>query len=499
MSSERIKKEDIIGYVIGESDIQQTTILLKQKNIVIGQYIILEYLDKKVLGLIIAVNTGSPVFNNVYDIKMIEDIIEVDKDLLIYTKAKVKLLYDLNNLTLPDQPPLPLAPVRLATDRELERFSAIGNIRLGKLIGTNAEVRINGNALFRHLAILASTGAGKSNTVAILSSRIAELGGTMLIFDYHDEYYDSDIKKLNQIQPQINPLHLTVSEFAKFINIDSQAHIQYRLFRKAFKNCKDKIREELGSGRISIELLNNGGFLEKFEESLEEVLEKERSDNSKRADEVTDKIEDFMDRYDSVINFAVSDVTERIRKGMVNVVDTGSLVDEQITDTIISHYLRRILQGRKDNKRNGKGGLEFPIITVIEEAHVFLSKNERTLTKTWASAIAREGRKFGVGLIIVSQRPKGIDENILSQMTNKIILRIVEPSDQRYVIDASDNLGEDIANSLPSLNVGEALLIGNLAKIPLMIKIDKFEGKLGGSDPDMFKPNDFSNIEGWEV
>ncbi|TRM86120.1 hypothetical protein DJ521_06255, partial [Sulfolobus sp. E3] len=126
-------------------------------------------------------------------------------------------------------------------------------------------------------------------------------------------------------------------------------------------------------------------------------------------------------------------------------------------------------------------------ISVIEEAHVFLSKNENTLTKYWASRIAREGRKFGVGLVIVSQRPKGLDDNILSQMTNKIILKIVEPNDKKYILESSDNLSEDLVEQLSSLDVGEAIIIGKIVKLPAIVKIDKFEGKLLGADPDMLK------------
>ncbi|MEM0374519.1 MAG: ATP-binding protein, partial [Sulfolobales archaeon] len=120
-----------------------------------------------------------------------------------------------------------------------------------------------------------------------------------------------------------------------------------------------------------------------------------------------------------------------------------------------------------------------------EEAHIFLSKNDNTLTKYWASRIAREGRKFGIGLVVVSQRPKGLDENILSQMTNKIILKIVEPTDKKYILESSDNLTEDLVEQLSSLDVGEAIIIGKIVKLPAIVKIDKFEGKLLGTDPDM--------------
>jgi len=502
--------EDVIGYVIGESSVQQITLLLKQK-LRVGQYVVLESPESKILGLITSIIKGSPLFDNdTHDIQLVEQFNNV-ANIPIYTKAKVKILCDLDNLSQPDQPPSPLTPARLATDNELRKFSANGDIMIGKLIGTNVEVKIDVNALFRHLAILASTGAGKSNTIAVISSRLAEIGGTVLIFDYHTEYRYSDIRKIHIIDPFINPLKLSVSEFARLINIRrTSAYVQYRLLRKSLERFKAKVN----SGEINKVEINNDKniFNKKFEEIVREVAKSEHSgttneddegdadysgkgkgnsNNKKSADEVIDKVQEFVDSYSDIINFLANSVVENIRKGMVNIVDIGSLADESASDAVISHYLRTILQSRKDHKNGKNGALEFPIFTVIEEAHVFLSKNEDTLTKHWASKIAREGRKFGVGLIIVSQRPKGLDENILSQMINKIILKIVEPSDQRYVLESSDNLSEDLISSLSSLDVGESLIVGNLTRIPLMVKIDKFNGKLGGGDPVMFKKEDY--------
>ncbi len=136
-----------------------------------------------------------------------------------------------------------------------------------------------------------------------------------------------------------------------------------------------------------------------------------------------------MDRFGGTINLTVPDITSRIKPASVNVVDISHM-DEEAMDAVVSHYLRRLLDSRKEFRHRGTG-LGFPVVAVIEESHVFISKNQDTLTKYYASKIAREGRKFGVSMVIVSQRPKGLDETILSQMTNKIILRMVEPTDKK--------------------------------------------------------------------
>ena len=73
------------------------------------------------------------------------------------------------------------------------------------------------------------------------------------------------------------------------------------------------------------------------------------------------------------------------------------------------------------------------MLVAIEEAHVFIPKDEDTDTKYFASKVAREGRKFGLGLVIVSQRPRGIDANILSQMGSLAVMRMIQQDDQMHV------------------------------------------------------------------
>ncbi|TRM99596.1 hypothetical protein DJ527_08405 [Sulfolobus sp. F1] len=474
----------IIGYVIGSATTQEAS-MLAEKPVRLGNYVMLEYDNVKVLGLITFVTRGSSMLDeNMNDIEIVQKLKDYNDNIPFFIKAKIKLLCDLNkNCLMPDIPPSAGTPVREAEEEELKSIYSDGNIRIGTLVGTSVSVRLNINSLSRHLAILAATGAGKSNTVAVLSQRISELGGSVIIFDYHGEYYDSDMKNLNNIEPRLNPLYLTPREFATLLEVRENATIQFRILRRAFNKFKQEISNKIKEGQVSLSKLNQE-FLEIMESYIQNEGKGEKRENP--ADELLNKLEEFVDRYNGVIDLSASDVIEKIKRSRVNVVNLTQL-DEDSMDAVVSHYLRRILDSRKEFARKRSSGLKFLIISVIEEAHVFLSKNENTLTKYWASRIAREGRKFGVGLVIVSQRPKGLDDNILSQMTNKIILKIVEPNDKKYILESSDNLSEDLVEQLSSLDVGEAIIIGKIVKLPAIVKIDKFEGKLLGADPDMLK------------
>jgi DNA helicase HerA-like ATPase len=127
---------------------------------------------------------------------------------------------------------------------------------------------------------------------------------------------------------------------------------------------------------------------------------------------------------------------------------------------------------------------------VLEGAHILASSTLNTRSRYWISRIAREGRKFGLGLCLVTQRPKALDSNALSQANNMIILRLVEPGDQRHVQQASESLSSDLVEQLPSLNVGEALVMGKMIPVPALVKIKLAKAKKSG--------NDISAVEEWK-
>ena len=135
--------------------------------------------------------------------------------------------------------------------------------------------------------------------------------------------------------------------------------------------------------------------------------------------------------------------------------------------------------------------LDFPVFFIIEEAHILAPNKRDSTSKYWIQRIAREGRKFGLGLCLVSQSPKSVDAETLSQANNMIILRLVEPKDQRHVQTASESLSEDLVKQLPSLNIGEALVLGLMTKVPTLVKINEFKGRQRGGDLNI--------IEQWQT
>ena len=131
------------------------------------------------------------------------------------------------------------------------------------------------------------------------------------------------------------------------------------------------------------------------------------------------------------------------------------------------------------------GGRNQPLLIVLEEAHLFLREGGETPAHTAIARIAREGRKYGVGLMLVSQRPSDLDSAVLSQCGTVISLRLTNTVDRSKVASAfPDDLGGLVA-LLPALRTGEGLFVGESLEIPSRIRVRRARNKPVGGDPPL--------------
>lgn len=138
---------------------------------------------------------------------------------------------------------------------------------------------------------------------------------------------------------------------------------------------------------------------------------------------------------------------------------------------LIGGILNIIYEGLFWGRELPEGGRKRPQLIVMEEAHRYLGKDDDSPAKAIVQRIAKEGRKFGVGAMIVSQRPSEIDETILSQCGTFFALRLTNNNDRSKVQAAlPDNLS-GIVDSLPVLRTGEAIIIGEAARLPIRCRM----------------------------
>ena len=470
----------VVGICVGETSLSEVT-FISDKMPKVGEYVTIEYDGKKVLGMIENLIRGNDALNvDINDFKAIQKIsrIGVEDN---YVRGKVKILGDVNdNLKLPRTPVLPGTEIQLADSEVLEEIFKVRNpIKLGCLVNQrDVDVNVDANPILsRHLAILAMTGAGKSNTVSVLIDQLLGYNVPVFVFDMHGEYKDAEFPngQVNVIKPKINPLYMTFYEIKKLVNIPSNGFIQERHFRRAFKEAKKMIEDSVSQENNFLQLIYN---------ILERDSQEEGSD--RQIVDVMNKIDDSMDKYSNLFDQYTGNILTSIKKAHANVLDL-SQVDESVASVLVSHILRNSLQRSKKaaNEGNMEKLLDSSVFFILEEAHILAPNKRDSDSKRWIQRVAREGRKFGLGLCLVSQSPKTVDHDALSQMNNMIILRLVEPEDQRHVQSASESLSQDLINQLPSLNVGEAIVLGLMTRVPTLVKIDEFKGRRHGDDMDI--------------
>ncbi|TCB56857.1 ATP-binding protein [Acinetobacter terrestris] len=434
-------------------------------------------------------------------------------------------------------------------------------------LSTNKDIKIpvDGNKFFnKHIAILGSTGSGKSHTLSrILQTAVSEKSGNfslnnshIIVFDIHSEYKNAfpDANFLD-IHTLKLPYWLLNSDELEEILLDTGERDNYNqssIFRKIV--TLNKIKHNLGVQNIfydtpirfdlnevvnAIYNLKNETKSAKVSENCmidDPNIDKEggqffESDDAK-INYFFDKKLKFLPTKNSYINKGLyadgtldkfyNRLSEKIRQDRLNFMFNNELKDTEfvnvikqilgygsdknsnitvfdlsdvpfevltITVSVISRlifdygyfYKRHRFEKNPSEHINN----DVPILMVYEEAHKYVPNSELTkyrASKIAIERIAKEGRKYGITLMLSSQRPSEISETIFSQCNNFISMRLTNPLDQNYVRKLlPDSLG-GIIDILPSLHQGDALLVGDSIVLPSIVTIDRCNPEPSSSD-----------------
>lgn len=231
---------------------------------------------------------------------------------------------------------------------------------------------------------------------------------------------------------------------------------------------------ETGNGKPGEKGAYKGDFL-RFILRLENIRNNTRLkflfDNSDSL-EIIDVLKQFLGYSTSNSNITIIDLSG-IPFEVLSI--TVSLISRILFE--YGYYYKKILSGGVD--------CETPLLLVYEEAHKYVPKSDLAkyrASKNAIERIAKEGRKYGVTLGIISQRPSEISETIFSQCNNFIAMRLTNPDDQNYVKRLLPDVIGDLTDYLPSLQSGEALMIGESIALPSLIKIDFPEHEPNSTD-----------------
>ncbi|SFL72458.1 hypothetical protein SAMN05421830_105167 [Desulfomicrobium norvegicum] len=426
---------------------------------------------------------------------------------------------------------IPPKDVQPATIEDIKRiYSDSVNVEesfcFSRLSSNSAvEVPVNGNKFFnKHIAIVGSTGSGKSHTLAtIIQKAISEKAGDftlnnshVIVFDIHSEYRSAfpganfiDVSNLTLPYWMLNGEEL--EEF--FLDTEGNDHNQRNVFKEAIIQDRKAKFQGLDTDRQRIHLDSPLVF------DIQAVLAAAKSRNEEMIDtgetyasgakkgqtkmtqgSLFGKLTNFVNRLESKVNdrrlnfflgtksrtVTFEDTLRTIlgysaeNKSNITVIDLSGVPFEvlSITVSLISRlifeygYIYKRL--RCANDPNEKVNNDVPILLVYEEAHKYVPNSELSKyrsSKTSIERIAKEGRKYGVTLLLASQRPSEISETIFSQCNNFIAMRLTNPVDQSYVKKLlPDSLGS-LIDKMTSFRQGEALLVGESVVLPSIVQI----------------------------
>mgnify|MGYP000942775220 CR=1 FL=1 len=197
-------------------------------------------------------------------------------------------------------------------------------------------------------------------------------------------------------------------------------------------------------------------------------------------------------QYSPQISGAISNDIDQLFKSWLCHDKIASIIDlsgvpPQIMQSISGVLLKAIYDALFWAQKTSVGGKSQPLFVVLEEAHNYLKSGEDSSSSRIVQAIAKEGRKYGVGLLLVTQRPSELNETVLSQCGTMIALRMNNAKDRSHISGAMQDDLQTMADVLSSLRTGEAIVTGEAVKIPSRIKIFRAPYSLKSSDPIVSK------------
>lgn len=394
-------------------------------------------------------------------------------------------------------------------------------------LASNPEIAVpvNGNKFFnKHIAIVGSTGSGKSHTVAkILQSATTIKEGTydgmnnshIIIFDIHSEY-KAAFPNANYLDVAdiVLPYWLLNSEELQELFLDTEAndYNQRNVFKEAVINSK--IHHFKGAPERKERINFDSPLLFDIKDVLSFSKDKNhemiQGKNGSKQGPLNGKLSNFINRLenricdkrlmfllgDEVLNTTFENTIKQLigygnSKSNITIIDLSGVPFEvlSITVSLISrllfefgYYYRRLRQiADPTNQINN----DAPFLLVYEEAHKYVPNCD--LVKYRASResierIAKEGRKYGITLMLASQRPSEISETIFSQCNNFITMRLTNPNDQNYVKRLLPDTMGQLIDKMPTLKSGECLLIGDAVVLPSIVKIDECDPKPSSND-----------------
>ena len=410
----------------------------------------------------------------------------------------------------------------------------------------NAKIDLD-KLVSRHCAVLGSTGSGKSNAVGVLLKSIADKefpNSRILVIDPHGEYNSvlnnkSVVYKIraNKDEKELFvpywalPFNELTSIFSGNLSDSNKEYFRTKIeeakreaaivnnikiekelitadspipfsIQKLWFDLDDFERQTFKRDKTTLCLINKGNpskMISNVYESPGIGSSEPYMNNARKGilgflDSVRLKLKDstydFLFKGDYIpdlegkINMDIDNLLYEWlgNEKSVTILDLSGIPIDIMT-SISGTLLKIIYDALFWGQNLSNGGKEQPLFIVLEEAHNYLKAGDNSISSKTVQAIAKEGRKYGVGLALVTQRPSELDETVLSQCGTIIALRMNNSKDRSFIRSAMQDELQTMVDLLPSLRTGEGIISGEGVRIPSRVKFYKLTDAPKGSDP----------------
>jgi DNA helicase HerA-like ATPase len=393
---------------------------------------------------------------------------------------------------MPNTPARPGEEVFLAEEKLIKGALGLskGDMYIGMLKGYDLRVELDANTLVqKHCSILAKTGSGKSYTAAVILEGLLERGVALLIIDPHGEYHTMKhpAKQGDFSKYKVKPRGYDVQVYTPTtLASNSRADRPFRFngLNLSAREISKMISEDSTNGQVG-QLYEAIAALRAETDTydLEDIIEQVEKGTSKSKWSLIGNLESLLEV--GLFSGIPTRPEELLQRGRASVIDMTGVVPELQT-MIIAKLLADLFEARKLGKVS-------PGMVVIEEAHNYIP--ERGTGKAASSSIIRtiaaEGRKFGLGLLVISQRPARVDKNVISQCNTQIIMRVTNPNDLKALSKGLEGMTGDLEEEIKTLVPGTAMLVSNEIERPVVVNIRPRKSLHGGiSTPIVAKGHD---------
>ncbi len=346
-----------------------------------------------------------------------------------------------------------------------------------------------------HLAVLASTGSGKSYLAGVLIEELLRPHNraAVLIVDPHGEYHT--MQGMHSLPgfseggytPEVKIF--TPNKIKVRLSSLTEADIVYLL-----PEMTEKMKSILTPAYRAV-INRHGergtwGFRDLLDEVLQQRYEDEKGKgggNSSTIDALEWRLRRRFEQSSVFSDHEHISLQDLFKPGQCTVLQLSE-IDENEQQVIVGTLLRRTNKARmatvRGNASAGDESLPYPVFVLLEESHRYAPAGQQVVSTNILKTILSEGRKFGVGIGLITQRSGKLDQDVLSQCMTQFIMRIVNPIDQQTIASSVEGAGRRLLDELPALTKGQVIVSGVAVNTPVLCAVRERTTKHGGETID---------------